>query len=87
MGRPSWRDEFPLNPQVSLQPFEKWAIDFIGSIQPPRKRTGACYIITVMQYLTRCVDAQMVKDCTGDTTTKFFFNEYVLTRFGWAQKC
>lgn len=39
-GRSSRRDELPLNPQVSLQPFEKWAIDFVGPIQPPRKKTG-----------------------------------------------
>eukprot|EP00253_Pinus_taeda_P012460 PITA_12460 len=40
-GRPSWRDELPMNLQVSLQPFEKWEIDFVGPIQPPRKKTGA----------------------------------------------
>lgn len=32
MGRPLRRDEIPLNPQVSLQPFENWAIDFVGTI-------------------------------------------------------
>jgi len=71
-----------LNLQVSLQPFEKWEIDFVGSIQPPRKKTGACYIITATEYLTRWMEAQHVKDCIGATTTKFLF-EYVLTRLGW----
>ena len=41
MGRPSRRDELPLIPQVSLQPFEKWAIDFVGMIQPRSKKIGA----------------------------------------------
>jgi len=71
-----------LNLKVSLQPFEKWAIDFVGPIQPPGKKTGARYIITATEYLTRWVQAQPVKDCTGVTTTKFLF-EYVFTRFWW----
>eukprot|EP00253_Pinus_taeda_P028291 PITA_28291 len=33
-------------------------------------------------YLTRCVEAQPVKDYTGAETTMFLF-EYVLTRFGF----
>jgi len=41
MGKPSRRDEFPLNPQVSLQVFDKWVIDFIGPIQLAGKKTGA----------------------------------------------
>ena len=50
---PSQRDEFPLNPQISLQVFDKWSIDFVGPIQPPGKKTGAWYIINAMTYLIR----------------------------------
>ena len=56
-GRPSRRDELPLNPQIMLHPFEKWAIDFVGPIQPQGKKTGARYIITVTEYLTRWAEA------------------------------
>ena len=52
-GKPSRRDELPLNPQVSLQPYEKWVIDFVG----PGKKMGAQYIIIATEYLTRWVDA------------------------------
>lgn len=80
-GRPSLRYELPLHPRVSLQEIEKWSVDFIGPIQTPGKKMGACYIITVTEYLTRWVEAQSVKDCTGDTIAKLLF-EYVLYRFG-----
>jgi len=66
-----------LNPQFMLQPFKKWAIDFLG----PSKHQGkidARYIITAMEYLTRWLEAQPGKDCTGMTAAKFLF-EHVLT--------
>jgi len=60
-------------------------IDFVGPIQPPGKKTGAFYIITMMEYITRWAKAQRVKDCTGATVEKFLF-DYVLTILV-AQKC
>ena len=63
-----------------LQPFEKWAIDFVGPIQPQGK-IGARYIITTTEYLTHWVEAQPVKDCIGATVAKFLF-EHVLRLFG-----
>jgi hypothetical protein len=52
VGKLSIRDEIPLAPQLTLQAFEKWAIEFTGSINPPGKHTGARYIITAIEYLT-----------------------------------
>ena len=71
----------PLKPQVTLQAFEKWAIDFIGPINPTGKRTGARYIITVTDYLATWAKAAPVKDYSVDTAAQFIF-ENILTRLG-----
>lgn len=80
-GRPSRRDELPLNPQVTLQVFDQWEIDFVGPTQPPGKKMGARYIITATKYLTRWAEAQPMKDCSADTMVRFIF-KFILSRFG-----
>jgi transposase InsO family protein len=71
----------PLAPHITLQAFEKWAIDFVGPINPPGKRTGARYIITVIKYLTRWAKARAVKDYSATIAACFIF-DYIITKFG-----
>ena len=71
----------PLAPQVTLQAFDKWAIYFVGPINPPAKKSGARYIITTTEYLPRWDKAQLVKDCSAATAVKFIFDN-ILSRFG-----
>ena len=62
----------PLVPQVILQEFDKWAIDFVGPINPPAKKSGARYIITAIDYLTRWAEAQPVKDYSAATAANSY---------------
>jgi transposase InsO family protein len=81
VGKPSRRDEMSLAPQLTLQALDKWAIDFIGPINPPWKRTGARYIITATYYLTRWAEVRAIKDCSDTTVARFIFDD-IITRFG-----
>lgn len=80
-GRPSHRDEIPLESQETMEAFYKWAIDFVGPINPPGKNTGVRYIITTTDNLNRWEESQLVKDCREEKAAHFIF-ENILTRFG-----
>jgi hypothetical protein len=80
VGKPSRRDEFPLAPHLTLQAFEKWAIDFVGPINPLGKRTGARYIITVIEYLTILAKERAVKYFSATTVARFIIDD-IITRF------
>ena len=67
----------PLVPQVILQPFNKWEVDFVGPINPLGKRTSARYIITATDYLMRWDEADPTKDCIAMMTFRFLFNNVV----------
>jgi hypothetical protein len=82
VGKPSRHDEIPLNPQVTLQAFDKWAIEFVGSINPQARRSRARYIITATKYLTGWVEVAPVPDCTIDIVAWFLFKN-VVTMFGF----
>lgn len=81
VGKPSIRDELPLQPVRALQVFEKWAVDLIGPINPPARHSKARYILTATNYLTRWAEAEPVKDCSTDTAARFIFQN-IITRFG-----
>ena len=81
VGQISQRDELPLHPIRALEAFEKWAINFLGPINPPVRHSHAQYIITTTDYLTCWAEAATIKDCTANTATPFIF-ENIITCFG-----
>ena len=56
MGQPTHRDEMLLQYQVVLEPFERWAMDFVGPIHPPSNQK--VYILVCTDYMTKWVEAK-----------------------------
>ena len=79
MGRPTATDEMPLQPQVHLEPFEKWALDFIGSINPTSN--GKRYILVCTDYVTKWAEAKALVRATEQTVVNFLFEE-IFVRYG-----
>jgi hypothetical protein len=81
VGKPNRRDNMSLRPQVTLQVFDKWAIHFVGPINPPSKKVKSEVHYHYEKYLTRWAEIAPLKVCNAKTTTHFLF-EQVITIFG-----
>ena len=69
----------PLQPQVVIEPFEKWALDFFGTIDLPSQ--GKRYILVCIDYVTKWVKAKALARETKQSVVNFLF-ECIFTRFG-----
>ena len=83
MGKPTTRDEMPLQPQVTLEPFEKWGMDFVGPINPPSRQRS--YIIVCTDYLTKCAEKKAIKAATEEKVVEFL-KENVFYKFGYPRE-
>jgi transposase InsO family protein len=79
MGQPGKVDEMPLQPQIVLEPFEKWAIDFVGPFNPPSHQKA--YILVCTDYVTKWVEARAVTRATEQVVADFLFEE-IFARYG-----
>ena len=71
-------------PLISVNPsltFEIWAIDFIGPFLVLARRTGTCYIITTVEYVTKWVEEEPIETCSSEVASKFIY-ENIVTIFG-----
>ena len=69
----------PLQPQVHLEPFDKWALDFIGPINPASN--GKKYILVCTDYVTKWAEAKALVRATEHTVVNFLFEE-IFVRYG-----
>ena len=61
------------------QPFDQIGIDVIGPLTVTED--GNRYIITAMDYLTKCLEARAVKNTNVNTIAQFIFED-IICRYG-----
>ena len=76
-------DEMPLHPQVALEPFDKWGMDFFGPIDPPSGQNK--YIIVWTNYLTKWVETKAMKVATEEKVAEFL-SDNVFYKFGYPRE-
>ena len=69
----------PLQAQLVVDPFERWALDFVGPFNPPSNHKT--YILVYTDYVTKWVEAKALASATEVTIADFLFEEFFV-RFG-----
>jgi hypothetical protein len=68
-----------MNPIIKPWPFRGWGMDMIGKINPPSSK-GHQYILAIMDYFTKWVEAIPMKSVTSKDVINFI-KEHVIQRF------
>ena len=62
-----------------IEPFEKWDLDFVGSISPMSRKKK--YILVCTDYVTKWVEAKALFQAIEKFVVEFIYEE-IFTRFG-----
>jgi transposase InsO family protein len=79
MGKPVQEDEMPLQTQVLVKPFERWALDFVGPISPSSRKKR--YILVCTDYVTKWVEEKSLRSSSEESVIDFLYED-IFTLFG-----
>jgi hypothetical protein len=73
MGKRTAANEMPLQAEVVIESFEKWALDFVGPINRMSRRKK--YILVCIYYVIKWVEAKALYSTNEQYVVDFLFNE------------
>lgn len=62
-----------LQPQIVLEPFEKWTLDVVGPINPSSRQKS--YIFVYIDYVKKWVEAKELTKATEQVVSDFLFED------------
>eukprot|EP00253_Pinus_taeda_P033956 PITA_33956 len=83
MGKPTPKDEMPMQPQVMFEPFAKWGMDFVGPINPPSKNKQ--YIVVCTDYITKWAESKAIKAAINEKVAQFL-RENIFYKFEYPRE-
>lgn len=82
MGQLGQFDEMSLQSKLVIEPFERWALDFVGPFYPPSNRKA--YILVSTDYVTKWVETVDLQRAIKEVMINFLFGLFV--RYGLLQE-
>ena len=79
LGKPTQKYEMPLQPKISLDPFDKWGFDLVGPLKPPSNKNKC--ILVCIEYLNQWVEFKDIAKYYENSVSKLF-TEQIFTIFG-----
>ena len=79
MGQPNRLDQMPLQPQLVVEPFEKWALYFVVRINPHSRKKA--YILFCTDYMTKWVEVVALVKANEQAIIDFLYGE-IFSHFG-----
>jgi hypothetical protein len=78
MGKLTQANKMPLQQHVSLEPFNKWGMDFVGPIDPLSKQKN--YILVCTDYLTKLVEVHVLSNVKEEKVAEILYGD-IFNRF------
>ena len=69
----------PIQPQLVVEPFDRWALDFVGPINPHSRKKS--YILVCTNYMNKWVEVVALVKANDQVVIDLFYGE-IFTCFG-----
>lgn len=79
MAEPTQSDEIPLQPQLMMDPFKRFDLDFLGPINPPSQQKT--YVLVCIDYVIKWVEEKVPTRETEHGVSNFLF-EGIFSQYG-----